>query len=255
MTHHALTLDPPDDYRFTYIGPKGTFTPLHRDVYGSYSWSSNVLGRKRWWLIPPEFTDIFRLRKGGEDVVFDIRDLDEELWKDKVMVIVQEARETIFVPSGWYHQVENLDFVSSHTLFIACGLRDLQCISINQNFASSHIMPTIYDNLVKSQTRVEEAIDDVKIMLRDHASQQSRQGGALEHGIQNWEVEWVEQVQKLLEMDAGWGLRGFWVMVAYNLRVRIEEGNHGHGVIADRLTLSESPRRRLPQTVRPVYPC
>lgn len=113
MTHHALTLDPPDDYRFTYVGPKGTFTPLHRDVYGSYSWSSNVIGRKRWWLVPPGHTDIFRIRKGSEDMVFDIRDLGEDVWKEKVKVVVQEAGETIFVPSGWYHQVENLDFVSS----------------------------------------------------------------------------------------------------------------------------------------------
>jgi DNA-directed RNA polymerase specialized sigma24 family protein len=80
-------------------------------------------------------------------------------------------------------------------------------------------MPTIYDNLLKSQARVEEAIDDVKIMLRDHAAQQFGQGVAGEDGVQEWEVEWFEQVQKLLEMDAGWGLRGFWSMVAYSLRV------------------------------------
>lgn len=113
MTHHALTLDPPDDYRFTYVGPRGTFTPLHRDVYGSYSWSANVVGRKCWWLIPPEYADLFRIRTGSEDVVFDIRDLDEDVWQGKVLVVVQEAGETIFVPSGWYHQVENLDFVSN----------------------------------------------------------------------------------------------------------------------------------------------
>jgi hypothetical protein len=113
MTHHALTLDPPDDYRFTYAGPRGTYTPLHRDVYGSYSWSSNIVGRKRWWLIPPEHTDIVWTRKGGNEVVFDLRELDEKLWKGKVLEVVQEAGETIFVPSGWYHQVENLDFVSS----------------------------------------------------------------------------------------------------------------------------------------------
>ena len=112
MTHHALTLDPPDDYRFTYAGPKGTYTPLHRDVYGSYSWSSNIVGRKRWWLIPPEHTDIVWTQPGGSEVVFDLRELDETLWRERVLEVVQEAGETIFVPSGWYHQVENLDFVS-----------------------------------------------------------------------------------------------------------------------------------------------
>jgi len=32
------------DYRFVYIGPKGSFTPFHSDVFGSFSWSANVAG-------------------------------------------------------------------------------------------------------------------------------------------------------------------------------------------------------------------
>lgn len=35
-----------DDFRFVYLGPAGSFTPLHTDVLGSFSWSSNVCGRK-----------------------------------------------------------------------------------------------------------------------------------------------------------------------------------------------------------------
>lgn len=81
-------------------------------------------------------------------------------------------------------------------------------------------MPTIYHNLLQSQARVEEAIDDVKIMLRDHAAKQSgTESSAVNDDVREWEVEWLEQVQSLLEMDAGWGLRGFWAMVAYNLQV------------------------------------
>lgn len=41
-------------------------TGLHADVLSSYSWSANVTGRKRWYLIPPQFTlclyDIFGTR-------------------------------------------------------------------------------------------------------------------------------------------------------------------------------------------------
>jgi hypothetical protein len=255
MTHHALTLDPPDDYRFTYVGPKGTFTPLHRDVYGSYSWSSNILGRKRWWLIPPEYTDIFRIRQGNEDMVFDIRDLSEEIWKGRVMVAEQEAGETIFVPSGWYHQVENLDFVSTsrYSTSLSCGelTGASQCISINQNFASSHIMPTIYRNLLQSQARVEDAIDDVKIMLRDHAAKQSGTGvGAVNNNVREWEVEWLEQVQKLLEMDAGWGLRGFWAMVAYNLQVSTIPGK-SFGSIVTSLTFPCPQHPPVDASLRP----
>lgn len=42
-----------NDYRFVYAGPQGVWTPLHRDVFRSYSWSSNVVGCKLWVLIPP----------------------------------------------------------------------------------------------------------------------------------------------------------------------------------------------------------
>lgn len=43
-----------DDYRFLYLGPKGTWTPLHHDVALSNSWSANVVGEKAWWLWPPD---------------------------------------------------------------------------------------------------------------------------------------------------------------------------------------------------------
>ena len=42
------------DYRFVYLGPRGTCTPLHSDVLRSFSWSANVAGRKLWRLLPPQ---------------------------------------------------------------------------------------------------------------------------------------------------------------------------------------------------------
>ena len=95
MTNHALSLKPRNDYRFTYIGTTGTFTPLHRDVYGSYSWSSNVIGRKRWWLIPPEIRHRFRrypqeTDKGESEMIFDLRDVEEHMLEG-VIVVDQEV--------------------------------------------------------------------------------------------------------------------------------------------------------------------
>ncbi|CBZ54347.1 putative jmjC domain-containing protein [Neospora caninum Liverpool] len=37
-----------EDYRFAYLGPRGTRTPWHSDVLGTSSWSANVCGIKRW---------------------------------------------------------------------------------------------------------------------------------------------------------------------------------------------------------------
>ncbi|KAJ6876391.1 hypothetical protein NC652_035688 [Populus alba x Populus x berolinensis] len=41
------------DYRFVYMGAKGSWTPLHADVFRSYSWSANVCGKKKWLFLPP----------------------------------------------------------------------------------------------------------------------------------------------------------------------------------------------------------
>lgn len=31
----------------------GSWTPLHADVFRSYSWSANVCGKKKWIFLPP----------------------------------------------------------------------------------------------------------------------------------------------------------------------------------------------------------
>ena len=45
-------------------GVQGTWTALHADVLRSYSWSTNVTGRKRWKLLPPQFTHLLYDRFG-----------------------------------------------------------------------------------------------------------------------------------------------------------------------------------------------
>lgn len=92
LTSYYLSPPPPlqSDYRFTYLGPSQTFTPLHRDVYASYSWSTNILGRKRWWLIPPEVWDRERNRLEG---CFDLRGLSGEV--KGVWVVDQEVSEPV----------------------------------------------------------------------------------------------------------------------------------------------------------------
>ncbi|OCF35815.1 hypothetical protein I316_02308 [Kwoniella heveanensis BCC8398] len=175
------------DFRFTYLGPPLTYTPLHRDVYGSYSWSANVVGRKVWWLFPPDRLDAVKDRHG--ELVFDVRELKDE---GGALKILQEEGEIIFVPSGWHHQVVNLDF----------------CISINHNFFASPTLPRIYHTLAQSQQRVEEAIADVKEMIIERLGSES----------DAWEREWVDEVQGLLERDAGWGWGGFWETIERNVK-------------------------------------
>ena len=89
-----------DDFQFVYIGAAGTFTPLHQGVYCSYSWSTNICGRKRWWLFPPAQTELLFMKE-RRVAVCDVRDVDESVFRRfgeaKPVVVEQEARETIFV--------------------------------------------------------------------------------------------------------------------------------------------------------------
>ncbi|KAM4689710.1 2-oxoglutarate and iron-dependent oxygenase JMJD4 [Discoglossus pictus] len=104
-----------DDYRFVYMGPKGSWTPFHADVFRSYSWSANVCGQKKWLLFPP----------GQEEYLKDCHgnlpyDVTLPCLKDSTMYpdaskcclpieVLQEAGQILFVPSGWHHQVYNTE--------------------------------------------------------------------------------------------------------------------------------------------------
>lgn len=105
-------------YKFVYLGPKGSCTRLHADVLMSYSWSTNVCGRKQWYLVPPQYSyllyDCF-----GESLAChlhaDIECGDSVFFpgltkaRKYAIEVIQEAGETIFVPSKWFHNVENLE--------------------------------------------------------------------------------------------------------------------------------------------------
>lgn len=99
-----------DDYKFLYFGGSETATLLHADVFSSYSISSQVFGKKLWTLFPPSCTqDLLRLiklaQREGKEV--DIRDWKEkDKWTERGSIkVIQRQGETIFIPSGWYHQV------------------------------------------------------------------------------------------------------------------------------------------------------
>ncbi|KAL0441028.1 UNVERIFIED_CONTAM: 2-oxoglutarate and iron-dependent oxygenase JMJD4 [Sesamum radiatum] len=100
------------DYRFVYMGAKGTWTPLHADVFRSYSWSANICGRKHWYFLSPDQHHLVHDRYMKSSVY----DISEDVCKMKYpgfekaiwWECKQERNEIIFVPSGWYHQVHNL---------------------------------------------------------------------------------------------------------------------------------------------------
>ncbi|PNJ39294.1 JMJD4 isoform 6 [Pongo abelii] len=103
-----------DDYRFVYAGPAGSWSPFHADIFRSFSWSVNVCGRKKWLLFPPGQEEALRDRHGN--LPYDVTSpalCDTHLHPQSQLAgppleITQEAGEMVFVPSGWHHQVHNL---------------------------------------------------------------------------------------------------------------------------------------------------
>ena len=47
-----------DGYRFVYMGPRGSSTAVHADVFRSFSWSINLAGRKKWRFLAPEYASL-----------------------------------------------------------------------------------------------------------------------------------------------------------------------------------------------------
>jgi hypothetical protein len=113
------------DYRFVYLGPSGSHTPLHADVLRSYSWSANICGHKRWRLFPPD---------GGA-------------FSD----VLQGPGETLFVPSGWQHDVLNVG---------ECAV-----LSVNHNWTCAAGVDAVWAFLQRELAAATAAIDDVRSLV------------------------------------------------------------------------------------------
>uniref|UniRef100_A0A7N5JTK1 Jumonji domain-containing protein 4 n=1 Tax=Ailuropoda melanoleuca TaxID=9646 RepID=A0A7N5JTK1_AILME len=122
-----------DDYRFIYMGPTGTWSPFHADIFRSFSWSVNICGRKKWFFFPPGQEEALRDCHGG--LPYDVTSpalLDSRLYPMRKhcsppLELTQEAGEMVFVPSGWHHQVHNLEDTISinHNWVNGCNLANM----------------------------------------------------------------------------------------------------------------------------------
>lgn len=146
------------DYRFVYMGAKGTWTPLHADVFRSYSWSANICGRKIWFFLPPSQCHLIfdrNLKNSVYDVHSNVSETTFPGFKQAVWLeCTQERNEIIFVPSGWYHQVHNLE----------------DTISINHNWFNGYNLSWVWNLLVKDYKEAKEYIEDIRDICDDFES-------------------------------------------------------------------------------------
>ena len=87
-----------NDFKFLYIGKKQSWTPVHTDVYNSHSWSVNLVGRKLWYFFAPDHPHFDQILNS-----FDARHFKPSL------LFTTYPGDVVWVPTGWAHQVHNLD--------------------------------------------------------------------------------------------------------------------------------------------------
>lgn len=121
-------------------------TPFHADVFGSFSWSTNVAGVKHWLFLPPG--EHHKLADRFGQPPFNVDEDSLAALGVRHICVEQRAGETVFVPSDWYHQVRN----------------ETAAVSINHNWFNGCNVWHIWRTLLKELGRVRVEIADCRDM-------------------------------------------------------------------------------------------
>eukprot|EP01080_Neovahlkampfia_damariscottae_P005820 gene5820-9643_t len=90
---------PIPEFRWLFIGTKGSGTPLHQDTLQSSAWFATVTGEKHWIYYPPNHSKYFKDKPEPEN-------LDDK--KYERYDGYSKRGDIVFTPSLWWHKVNNL---------------------------------------------------------------------------------------------------------------------------------------------------
>lgn len=91
-----------------WIGGAGTHVPLHHDAGNNMF--CQVVGSKRIQMLPPECVDLL---ESANDVY---SEFSTPTLLCEARTVVLAAGEALFIPAGWWHQVDGLEFSISVSL-------------------------------------------------------------------------------------------------------------------------------------------
>lgn len=105
-------LDQMSSRSFLWIGPKGTFTPLHHDLTNNML--VQIYGRKKVTLIPALQVDHLYNDQGVYSQIANPHNPQEQqqypqLMETTPLQCILNAGDALFIPIGWWHCVESLD--------------------------------------------------------------------------------------------------------------------------------------------------
>ncbi|OUZ99609.1 F-box domain [Macleaya cordata] len=116
----VLDVDQRPPFRWLIIGPERSGASWHVDPGLTSAWNTLLCGRKRWALYPPGRVPLgVTVHESEEDGDINVEGPTSLQWwldfyplladQDKPIECTQLPGETIFVPSGWWHCVLNLE--------------------------------------------------------------------------------------------------------------------------------------------------
>lgn len=113
-----LAHGPAADEAMFWIGPAGTFTPLHHDLTNNLL--VQIVGRKRIILVPPSETGRLQNHEYVFSALGDMLDpatlaRNPRLGDVRLYDVLLEPGTMLFIPVGWWHQVTALDCSISAT--------------------------------------------------------------------------------------------------------------------------------------------
>lgn len=115
---------PRPPFRWILIGPERSGTGMHIDPLYTNAWVTVIEGKKRWMLFPPTVPlEEIGMKKGEPQInsatwfkhYYD--KVIDKSWPEewRPVEVLQNPKETVFVPNGWPHLVLNLELTVAVT--------------------------------------------------------------------------------------------------------------------------------------------
>ena len=97
--------------RWLFIGPSGSYTPLHLDPWCTHVWFAQLKGRKEFLLYPP--TDVRFVCDVSSGTFVDLSAPDLQRFpyyhRARCLTVTLEPGDWFYLPTGWAHAVRTLD--------------------------------------------------------------------------------------------------------------------------------------------------
>jgi hypothetical protein len=187
------------------------------------------MGRKKWYLWPPSKASLLFKSNDlhGELLINDPRfdkltkvgsGIDNNDILGNCIILMQEKSDGIFVPSGWFHFVENIIEDKDDHVFESSNDNHLNyTISVNHNWFNCFSVHEIYSFLLRDLAKIKNEISH----LRPNSVHNVKYNNAFDSGVKLFtECEYYNQCERLLKADTSIGLLQFFEILtakAYTL--------------------------------------